>query len=119
MSESLRVLLVGNGGREHAIAWKLLQSPKIEHIYVCPGNGGTATLNSKVTNVTDVKDTDLAGLVNFAKEKNVNLLIPGPEAPLVAGIVDYFQENGLKSIKAFGPSKAAARMEGSKTFRTL
>ncbi|KAF2028422.1 phosphoribosylamine-glycine ligase [Setomelanomma holmii] len=117
MSDKLRVLLVGNGGREHAIAWKLLQSPRIEHIYVVPGNGGTATLSSKVTNVSSVKDTDFAGLVQFAKDKNVNLLIPGPEAPLVAGIVDFFAENaGGMGIKAFGPSKAAARMEGSKTF---
>ncbi|EUC33528.1 hypothetical protein COCCADRAFT_4922 [Bipolaris zeicola 26-R-13] len=116
MTESVRVLLVGNGGREHALAWKLLQSPSTEHIYVCPGNGGTATLSSKVTNVTHIKDTDFAGLVEFAKEKQVNLLIPGPEAPLVAGIVDYFKENVLESIKAFGPSKKAATMEGSKTF---
>lgn len=98
------------------MAWKLLQSPSTEHIYVCPGNGGTATLSSKVTNVTHIKDTDFAGLVEFAKEKQVNLLIPGPEAPLVAGIVDYFKENGLESTKAFGPSKKAATMEGSKTF---
>jgi phosphoribosylamine--glycine ligase len=116
MSENLRVLLVGNGGREHAIAWKLLQSPSIAHIYVCPGNGGTATLSSKVTNISSVKETDFAGLVNFAKEKDINLLIPGPEAPLVAGIVDYFAEHGPKGIRAFGPSKAAATMEGSKTF---
>jgi phosphoribosylamine--glycine ligase/phosphoribosylformylglycinamidine cyclo-ligase len=115
MSESLRVLLVGNGGREHAIAWKLLQSPSIEHIYVVPGNGGTATLSSKVTNVSEVKETDFAGLVKFAKEKDVSLLIPGPEAPLVAGIVDYFAQH-VPSIRAFGPSKAAATMEGSKTF---
>ncbi|KNG52563.1 phosphoribosylamine-glycine ligase [Stemphylium lycopersici] len=116
MTESVRVLLVGNGGREHALAWKLVQSPSTEHIYVCPGNGGTATLSSKVTNVTHIKDSDFAGLVQFAKEKQINLLIPGPEAPLVAGIVDYFKENGLPSIKAFGPSMKAATMEGSKTF---
>jgi phosphoribosylamine--glycine ligase len=115
MTDQIRVLLVGNGGREHALAWKLLQSPLTQHIYVCPGNGGTATLDSKVTNVTSVKDTDFAGLVAFAKGKDVNLLIPGPEAPLVAGIVDYFQNNGY-SGKVFGPSEAAARMEGSKTF---
>ena len=115
MADQLRVLLVGNGGREHAIAWKLLQSPRIEHIYVCPGNGGTATVSSKVTNVTAVKDTDFAGLVSFAKEQNINLVIPGPEAPLVAGIVDYFAQHA-PHIKAFGPSKAAATMEGSKTF---
>jgi len=115
MAEQLRVLLVGNGGREHAISWKLLQSPLIEHIYVCPGNGGTATIDSKVTNVTTVKDTDFPALVAFAKEKDVNFLIPGPEAPLVAGIVDYFAQHA-PSIKAFGPSEAAATMEGSKTF---
>lgn len=117
MADETRVLLVGNGGREHAIAWKLLQSPSIEHIYVVPGNGGTATLSpSKVTNVSSIKDTDFSSLVTFAKEKNVNLLIPGPEAPLVAGIVDYFHANGGSHIKAFGPSQSAARMEGSKTF---
>jgi phosphoribosylamine--glycine ligase len=115
MASQLRVLLVGNGGREHAIAWKLLQSPRIEHIYVCPGNGGTATLSSRVTNVSSVSDTDLAALVAFAKDKDVNFLIPGPEAPLVAGIVDYFATHA-PSVKAFGPSAAAARMEGSKTF---
>ena len=115
MASQLRVLLVGNGGREHAIAWKLLQSPLIEHIYVCPGNGGTATISSKVTNVTSVKDTDFPGLVAFAQEKNVNFLIPGPEAPLVAGIVDHFAQHA-SHIKAFGPSQAAATMEGSKTF---
>ncbi|KAH7087712.1 phosphoribosylamine-glycine ligase [Paraphoma chrysanthemicola] len=117
MADSLRVLLVGNGGREHAIAWKLLQSPRIAHIYVVPGNGGTATLSpEKVTNVSSVKDTDFAGLVSFAKENKVNFLIPGPEAPLVAGIVDFFASNAGEGIKAFGPSGAAARMEGSKTF---
>jgi phosphoribosylamine--glycine ligase len=115
MSDKLRVLLVGNGGREHAIAWKLLQSPRIEHIYVVPGNGGTATLDSRVTNATSVKDSDFAGLVKFGSEQNVNLLIPGPEAPLVAGIVDYFAQHAAH-IKVFGPSEAAARMEGSKTF---
>ncbi|OAL02382.1 phosphoribosylamine-glycine ligase [Phaeosphaeriaceae sp. SRC1lsM3a] len=115
MADQLRVLLVGNGGREHAIAWKLLQSPRIAHIYVVPGNGGTATLSSKVSNVTSVKDTDFAGLVSFAKDNNVNFLIPGPEAPLVAGIVDFFAQHA-PHIKAFGPSGAAARMEGSKTF---
>lgn len=116
MTDKLRVLLVGNGGREHAIAWKLLQSPLLEHIYVVPGNGGTATLDSRVTNVSSVKDTNFAGLAAFAKEKDVNFLIPGPEAPLVAGIVDYFQQHGGEKIRAFGPSEAAARMEGSKTF---
>jgi phosphoribosylamine--glycine ligase len=116
MPDKLRVLLVGNGGREHALAWKLLQSPRIEHIYVVPGNGGTATLSPRVTNVSSVKETDFAGLVAFATEKDVNLLIPGPEAPLVAGIVNYFKKNAGGKVQCFGPSKAAARMEGSKTF---
>ena len=112
----LRVLLVGNGGREHAIAWKLLQSPRIDHIYVCPGNGGTATLNKdKVSNVTSIKETDFPALVAFAADNNVTLLIPGPEAPLVAGIVDHFAQHA-PNVKAFGPSLAAATMEGSKTF---
>ena len=132
MAEKLRVLLVGNGGREHAIAWKLLQSPRIEHIFVVPGNGGefsflyhffpsefadfwkgTATL-SKTTNVPTIKQEDFPARVQFAKEQNVNLVIPGPEAPLVAGISDHFEKNG--GIQCFGPSQAAARMEGSKTF---
>lgn len=117
MADTTRVLLVGNGGREHAIAWKLLQSPSVEHIYVVPGNGGTATLDpSRVSNVSSVKDSDFAGLVQFANENNITLLIPGPEAPLVAGIVDYFHQHGGAHIKAFGPSAAAAHMEGSKTF---
>ncbi|PSN71605.1 phosphoribosylamine-glycine ligase [Corynespora cassiicola Philippines] len=115
MTSQLRVLLVGNGGREHAIAWKLLQSPLIEHIFVVPGNGGTANLD-KVTNVSSIKQEDFASLVEFSKKNSVNLLIPGPEAPLVAGIVDYFAKNGGEGIRAFGPSEAAARMEGSKTF---
>ncbi|KAF2756009.1 phosphoribosylamine-glycine ligase [Pseudovirgaria hyperparasitica] len=113
-STPLRVLLVGNGGREHAIAWKLTQSPRVEHVYVVPGNGGTAGVKN-VTNVTNVKAEDFPSLVALATEKNVNLLVPGPEAPLVAGIVDYFKEHA-KDVKCFGPSQSAARMEGSKTF---
>ena len=113
MTPNLRVLLVGNGGREHAIAWKLLQSTLIEHIYVVPGNGGTANLE-KVTNVDTIQQEDFPSLVKFAKEKDVNLVVPGPEAPLVAGIVDYFDKHA--DIRCFGPSEAAARMEGSKTF---
>src|ERR1700723_1494932 len=110
-TEKLRILLVGNGGREHAIAWKLNQSPRIEHIYVVPGNGGTAGLPN-VTNIETVKPDDFPALAKFAEEKNVNLLVPGPEAPLVAGIIDYFKQN-IKGMRCFGPSQAAARMEGS------
>ena len=109
---SLRILLVGNGGREHALAWKLAQSPHVESIVAVPGNGGTAGL-PKVTNNTALKADDFPALVEFAKKNNINLVVPGPEAPLVAGIEGYFRDAG---IPVFGPSKEAARMEGSKTF---
>jgi phosphoribosylamine--glycine ligase/phosphoribosylformylglycinamidine cyclo-ligase len=114
MPSEVRILLVGNGGREHALAWKLAQSPAVQQIFVCPGNGGTAAL-SKTQNVGSVSAADFPGLVKFAAEQNVQLLIPGPEAPLVDGITDYFAQNA-SSIKCFGPSKQAALMEGSKTF---
>lgn len=110
--EPLRILLVGNGGREHALAWKLSQSSRVESIVVFPGNGGTSTC-PKVTNNTSIKAKDYPGLVAFAKENGINLVVPGPEAPLVDGIEDYFRAVG---IRCYGPSKAAARMEGSKTF---
>ncbi|KAK3637849.1 Bifunctional purine biosynthetic protein ADE1 [Elasticomyces elasticus] len=110
----LRILLVGNGGREHALAWKLAQSDKVECIHVVPGNGGTAGV-PKSKNITSVSPDDFAALVQHAKENSLNFLIPGPEAPLVAGITDYFAQHAPE-IKVFGPSKAAAQMEGSKTF---
>ncbi len=113
---SLRVLLIGSGGREHALAWKLAQSALVSHIFVVPGNGGTAGLTPKVKNVSNVSVNEFAQLLKFAIEEKVNLLVPGPEAPLVDGIVDYFRDNGPASIACFGPSKAAARMEGSKAF---
>jgi len=103
---------VGNGGREHALAWKLSQSNAVESIIAVPGNGGTATL-PKVRNDTSVKADDYPGLVALAQKNNVNLVVPGPEAPLVDGIEGYFKEVG---IRCYGPSKLAARMEGSKTF---
>ncbi|KAA6407193.1 MAG: bifunctional purine biosynthetic Ade1 [Lasallia pustulata] len=111
--DSLRILLVGNGGREHALAWKLSQSPRVEQIYVVPGNGGTANGMRNVINVSEVKPDDYAALVAFAKKNDVNLVLPGPEAPLVDGIEGYFRAAG---IRCFGPTKAAARMEGSKAF---
>ncbi|KAK7205705.1 Phosphoribosylformylglycinamidine cyclo-ligase [Myxozyma melibiosi] len=109
---SLRILLVGNGGREHALAWKLAQSPLVEKIWVAPGNGGTAKGLKNVENVA-IDSADFAGLVKFAGERDVNLVVPGPEQPLVDGIESVFRKVG---IKVFGPSEAAARMEGSKTF---
>ncbi|KAI1769538.1 phosphoribosylamine--glycine ligase [Hypoxylon sp. FL1150] len=108
----LRVLLIGNGGREHAIAWKLSQSPLVESIIAVPGNGGTATC-PKVTNDASVSAEDFPALLELARKNNVNYVVPGPEAPLVAGAVDFFEDAG---IKGFGPSKKAAQMEGSKTF---
>ncbi|KAK3063351.1 Bifunctional purine biosynthetic protein ade1 [Coniosporium uncinatum] len=111
---SLRILLVGNGGREHALAWKLSSSPHVEHIYIVPGNGGTASLH-KASNISSISADNFSALISFAQEKDINLLVPGPEAPLVSGITDYFNQHA-PSIGVFGPSAAAARMEGSKTF---
>jgi phosphoribosylamine--glycine ligase/phosphoribosylformylglycinamidine cyclo-ligase len=110
--ENIRILLVGNGGREHALAWKLSQSPLVESIIAVPGNGGTSTC-PKVTNDSSVKADDYPGLVTLAQKNNVNLVVPGPEAPLVDGIEGYFRAVG---IPCYGPSKLAARLEGSKTF---
>ncbi|OAX78810.1 phosphoribosylamine-glycine ligase, partial [Emergomyces africanus] len=112
LQERLRVLVVGSGGREHALAWKLSHSPLVDIVYVAPGNGGTAAGEPKITNV-DIKVDDYPGLVAFSQKNNVNLVVPGPEAPLVDGIQKFFQSVG---IRCFGPSQAAARMEGSKTF---
>lgn len=107
----MRILLIGNGGREHAMAWKLVQSPHVERLYVAPGNGGTATL-AKTENIA-IAATDLGALEIFADQAQVDLTIVGPEAPLVAGIVDRFAAAGLR---CFGPSRAAAQLEGSKAF---
>lgn len=112
---SVNVLLIGSGGREHALAWKLQQSSSVQHIYVVPGNGGTASLGPKVSNVTTTSGS-FSDLVELAIEKKINLVVPGPEIPLVEGIVDYFKQHGPASIEVFGPSKAAARLEGSKAF---
>lgn len=107
----MKILVVGSGGREHALAWKLAQNPKVEEIFVAPGNGGTA-LENKVTNIR-IKATDLKELADFAKTNGVALTVVGPEDPLAAGIVDYFQERGLR---VFGPCRAAAQIEASKAF---
>ncbi|KAH6893554.1 phosphoribosylglycinamide synthetase [Thelonectria olida] len=108
----LRILLIGNGGREHALAWKLTQSSRVEQIFAVPGNGGTATC-PKVDNVSSVKADDFPGLVKFAEENKINLVVPGPEAPLVDGVEAFFRKAG---IPVFGPSREAARLEGSKTY---
>ncbi|RJS92498.1 phosphoribosylamine--glycine ligase [Salinisphaera sp. Q1T1-3] len=106
-----RILIVGNGGREHALAWKLAASPRVEKIYVAPGNAGTAITNG-VENVNIALDA-LDALVNFAQDEAVTLTVIGPEAPLAAGIVDAFEAAGLA---CFGPRAAAAELEASKTF---
>lgn len=105
----MKILVIGNGGREHAIAWKMALSPIVEKIYCAPGNGGTHLENKCVNVNLDTIDE----LLNFAKEEKIDLTFVGPEAKLVEGIVDIFKENGLK---IFGPSKAAAELEGSKAF---
>ena len=107
----MNVLILGNGGREHALAWKLAQSSGITKVFVAPGNAGSAT-EAGVENVA-IDALDFPALAAFAKNNDVGLTVVGPEAPLVAGVVDYFSAQGLR---AFGPSKAAAQLEGSKAF---
>lgn len=109
----MNVLVLGKGGREHALAWKLSQSPRVEKIFVAPGNAGTA-LEPKTENVPiEPVPIEFDRLVRFAKKENIALTVVGPEDPLAAGIVDLFQSNGLR---IFGPTKAAARLEASKVF---
>ncbi|OQK15939.1 phosphoribosylamine--glycine ligase [Methyloprofundus sedimenti] len=107
----MKILIVGSGGREHALGWKASQSPKVETVYVAPGNAGTA-LEDKLINI-DISVENINGLLNFAQQENIDLTIIGPEVPLVAGIVDVFQAAGLK---CFGPGAKAAQLEGSKKF---
>ncbi len=107
----MKVLVVGSGGREHALAWKCAQSPRVDEVLVAPGNAGTAT-ESRVRNVA-VAAEDIPGLVELARREGVALTIIGPEAPLVAGVVDAFEAAGLR---CFGPRQAPARLEGSKAF---
>ncbi len=107
----MNILIIGNGGREHALAWKAAQSPLAANVYVAPGNAGTAQ-EPNLTNV-DISATDIDGLVAFARANNIGLTIVGPEAPLVLGVVDAFNAAGLT---IFGPTKGAAQLEGSKAF---
>jgi phosphoribosylamine--glycine ligase len=107
----MNVLIVGNGGREHALAWKIAQSPRVERVLVAPGNAGTAR-EAQCENVP-IHSDDIPALVTFAKSNRIDLTVVGPEAPLVAGIVDLFER---EKLRVFGPSKAAAQLEGSKVF---
>ncbi|WP_394515684.1 phosphoribosylamine--glycine ligase [Pantoea sp. SGAir0430] len=107
----MKILVIGNGGREHALAWKAAQSPLAETVFVAPGNAGTA-LEPALQNVA-ISATDIPALLAFAQQENIDLTIVGPEAPLVIGVVDAFRAAGLK---IFGPTQAAAQLEGSKAF---
>jgi phosphoribosylamine---glycine ligase len=105
----MKVLVIGNGAREHALAWKLAQSAKVQRVYVAPGNGGTASDPA----LLNVPITDLAALADFAVREKIALTVVGPEAPLAAGVVDLFKSRGLR---IFGPTRAAAQLESSKAF---
>ena len=105
----MKILVVGSGGREHALAWKLAQSERIQMVYVAPGNGGTAR-DARLVNL-DISDPQL--LADFVQQEHIGLTVVGPEVPLAAGIVNLFRSRGLK---IFGPTKEAAQLESSKDF---
>ncbi|RKL63861.1 phosphoribosylamine--glycine ligase [Thermoanaerobacteraceae bacterium SP2] len=105
----MKVMVVGGGGREHALVWKIAQSPKVEEIFCAPGNAGMR----KIARCMDIPAEDIQALADFAEKKSIDLTVIGPEAPLVEGVVDEFEARGLK---AFGPNKAASQIEGSKVF---
>ena len=105
----MNILVIGSGGREHTLVWKIKQSPKVKKIYCAPGNAGIASLAECVAIASD----DIKGLLKFAQDNKIDLTVVGPEAPLVAGIVDEFEQYGLK---IFGPNQAAAQLEASKAF---
>ena len=106
----MRVLVIGSGGREHALVWKLKQSPLVDEVYAAPGNGGTA--REGAVNI-DIRADDIAGLVTFARREEIGLVVPGPELALTLGITDAMKEAG---IPCFGPDGYCARLEGSKAF---
>ena len=108
----MKVLVIGSGGREHAIAWKLLQSTKVQTVYVAPGNGGTGS-DPRLHNLPIADVTDFKALAEFAEREKIALTVVGPEGPLAGGIVDFFRARGLR---IFGPTKAAAQLESSKAF---
>jgi len=105
----LKILVVGGGGREHTLVWKIVQSPRVEKVFAAPGNAGTAAIAENL----NLRPTDVEGLGKAAKEKGIDLVVVGPEAPLASGIVDYFDNLG---IPIFGPTKAATQIESSKVF---
>ena len=107
----MKVLIIGSGGREHALSWKCIQSSMVSKVYVAPGNAGTQ-IEDNIQNVA-INPENFAELSNFAQENEIELTIVGPEQPLVDGICDYFES---KHLKIFGPTKGAAQLEGSKSF---
>jgi len=109
---TLNVLVVGNGGREHALAWKLRQSPSVARVYVAPGNGGTAR-DAQLVSLPQLSATDVVGVRTWAQANNIGLVVVGPEAPLAAGLVDELRAHG---VPVFGPTQAAAQLESSKAF---
>ena len=109
----MKILLLGSGGREHALAWKLAQSPKCETLYVAPGNAGTATVGQNVS----IKADDFEALADFVENNRVDMVVVGPEDPLVKGIVDFFKKHpALQHVKMVGPTAPGAQLEGSKDF---
>jgi phosphoribosylamine---glycine ligase len=109
----MNILIIGNGGREHAFAWKIKQSPQCDNLYVAPGNAGTAAIANNISIAVD----DFESLGKFCQEKDINLVVVGPEVPLVKGIRDYFEQHtALKNIPLVGPGKTGAQLEGSKDF---
>ena len=109
----MNILLLGSGGRESALAWKIKQSPKVDNLFIAPGNAGTASIGENV----DIKATDFAAIGDFALRNKIDMVVVGPEDPLVKGIYDYFKaDTALQNIPVIGPSKEGARLEGSKDF---
>ena len=105
----MKILLLGSGGREHALAWKIAQSPKVEKLYIAPGNAGTTAVGENV----NIKATDFEAISAFALKENIQMIVVGPEDPLVKGIYDYFQNRPeLKHIAVIGPSAQGAQLEG-------
>ncbi|QWD87436.1 phosphoribosylamine--glycine ligase [Polynucleobacter paludilacus] len=109
----MKILLIGSGGREHALAWKLAQSAQVQTVFVAPGNGGTATAKQTTAGIENLPISGLQELADFAKREQIGLTVVGPEAPLAAGVVDVFRQNGLR---IFGPTQLAAQLESSKDF---
>jgi phosphoribosylamine--glycine ligase len=115
-SNTMKILLVGGGGREHALAWKMAQSPLLEQLYIAPGNAGTAELGTNVS----IGVEDFEGMKKLVLDEGIDLVVVGPEAPLVAGIADFFKgDPELKDVPVVGPTKAGAELEGSKDFAKI